>query len=76
MKYPRLLTGFGMLVLFTNLIANRLLSNRQLQMVLDGKSSQEYPVDAGVHRGFILGPTFFLQYLNDLHDDVTCTITI
>ena len=32
------------------------LSNRRLRVVLDGKSSQEYPVNAGVPQGFILGP--------------------
>ena len=36
------------------------LSNRRLQVVLDEKSSQEYPVNAGVCRGSILGPTLFL----------------
>ena len=36
------------------------LSNRQLRVVLDGKSSQEYPVSVGVPQGCILGPTFFL----------------
>ena len=30
------------------------LSNRQLRVVLDGKSSQEYPVNAGVLQGSIL----------------------
>ena len=36
------------------------LSNRRLQVILDRKSSQEYPVYAGVPQGFILGPTIFL----------------
>ena len=34
------------------------LSNKRLRVVLDGKSSQEYPFNAGVPQGSILGPTF------------------
>ena len=39
-------------------------------MVLNGKSSQEYPINVGVPRGSILGPTLFLLYINDLPDKV------
>ena len=52
------------------------LSNRRLRVALDGKSSQEYPVNSGVPQGYILGPTLFLLYINDLPDDVICDIGI
>ena len=52
------------------------LINRWLLVVLDGKTSQEYSVNAGVPQGSILHSTFFLLYINDLTDDVICDIAI
>ena len=51
-------------------------SKRWLRVVLDGTSSQEYPVNAGVPKGSILGLTLFLLYINELPGNVTCDIAI
>ena len=45
------------------------LCNRYLHVVLEGKSSQEYPVIAGVPKGSILG-LHSSSYINDFLDDV------
>ena len=45
-------------------------------MALDGKSSQEYPGNAGVLQGSILRPTLFLLYINHRPDGAICDIAI
>ena len=45
-------------------------------MVLDRKYSQEYPVNAGVPQGSILGLTSVPLYISDLCDNVIRDIAV
>ena len=69
------LTSYGISGQIFGLISS-FLSNRWLQVILEGKSLQEYPVNAGLPQGSIFGPTLFLLYINDLPDDLICNIAI
>ena len=69
------LKSYGISGQISGLISS-FLSNRRLRVVLDGKSSQEYSVNAGVPQGSILCPALFLPYIIDLAKDVICNVPI
>ena len=50
------------------------LANRKQRVVLNGKSSEWATIAVGVPQGSVLGPLFFLVYINDLVDNVNCDI--
>ena len=52
------------------------LSDRKQRVVLNGKSSQWSTIAAGVPQVSVLGPLFFLVYINELVDNVNSDVKI
>ena len=62
--------SFGISSDLLELIKN-FLSNRFQRVVLNGKTSNWEKINAEVSQGSILGPLFFLIYINDLTDGIS-----
>ena len=68
-----ILLSMLMILLFTLSIIRYL---NEWKVITSRKSSQEYPVNAGVPQGSLLGHKVFLLYFNDLTGDIVCNISI
>ena len=66
---------FGVSGNFLSLIQN-FLANRQQRTLLNGKTSNWGTISAGVPQGSILGFIFFLIYINDLPENMKCSIKL
>ena len=53
-------------------LINSFLSNRRQRVILNGQSSKWSPIKTGVPQESILGPLFFLDYINDLPKGLLC----
>ena len=57
-------------------LINSFRRNRHQRVVLNGQSSKWSPIKVGVHQRPIVGPFFFLVYINDLPDELLSNLKL
>ena len=60
----------------TNAWLTDFLTNRKMNVVVDGEESEPFSVDSGVPRCTALGPLLFLCHINDLPDALKSTVRL
>ena len=52
------------------------LTSRSQSVIVDGVCSKSVVVTSGVPQGTVLGPSMFLLFINDIPDDLVCTLRL
>ena len=65
------LPSYGFTPSLCNLISS-FLSDRSISVVVDGATSNAFPISSGVPQGSVLSPTLFLLFINDLLQTPSC----
>jgi len=60
----------------TNRWIQGFLSNRKQRVVVEGTAPKELDVSSGIQQGSILGPCFFLFYINDIAEELSSTVRL
>ena len=62
-------------MVFNNKLLNWF-TERSQTFIVEGKQSENLPVTSGIPQGSILGPLLFIQYVNDISDGCSSTVSL
>ena len=68
--------NYKLLIWVKSWLTNITKKSRSGPVVVDGSHSRKEPVLSGVPLGTVLGPVFFLVYINDINSDIKSTLRL